>query len=283
MERISRNSKRLNKRVPKSIARLQDEQAEEVREVARAAESKAEARHQRALEVIELAKEKRQQEIAKRRFLSKSKESKKPAASMKSKKSIPKMVNTVSRAAAPRYSWTHPKPSVPRNARSDVDLNGYLLLPPLYATEITGTVALTPLLLIPLRYAYGEETPNPRRLDLVFCLDCTGSMSSVIKSCQDNIASLTNTIISSEGLDVRTCLIPYRDHYTSEEYCTKVYPFTRDTVQLQKNINEQSAGGGGDTPEAVTAAMFEALCVDWREVYAMYILIEYENTADLWN
>jgi hypothetical protein len=50
-----------------------------------------------------------------------------------------------------------------------------------------------------------------------------------------------------------------------EQYCTKVYPFTRDTAQMLKNVNEQSAGGGGDGPEAVTAAMFEAVCLDWRE------------------
>ena len=34
---------------------------------------------------------------------------------------------------------------------------------------------------------------------------------------------------------------------------------------MLKNVNEQSAGGGGDGPEAVTAAMFEAVCLEWRE------------------
>eukprot|EP00604_Paraphysomonas_vestita_P002455 CAMPEP_0174818232 /NCGR_PEP_ID=MMETSP1107-20130205/872_1 /TAXON_ID=36770 /ORGANISM="Paraphysomonas vestita, Strain GFlagA" /LENGTH=349 /DNA_ID=CAMNT_0016029811 /DNA_START=689 /DNA_END=1738 /DNA_ORIENTATION=+ len=76
---------------------------------------------------------------------------------------------------------------------------------------------------------------------------------------------MVNTIIASEGQDIRFCLIPYRDHHLSEQYCTKVYPFTRDTTQMLKNVNSQSAGGGGDGPESVTAAMFEAVCLDWRE------------------
>jgi hypothetical protein len=115
-------------------------------------------------------------------------------------------------------------------------------------------------------YNYGvENTAAPSQLDLVFVLDCTASMGSTIRSCQDSIVSMVNTIIASEGQDVRLSLIPYRDHHMGEQYCTKVYPFTRDTAQMLKNVNEQSAGGGGDGPEAVTAAMFEAVCLEWRE------------------
>jgi hypothetical protein len=41
---------------------------------------------------------------------------------------------------------------------------------------------------------------------------------------------------------------------------------------MVKNINEQGPGGGGDLPEAVTAAMFEALCVDWRDGAAKMVV-----------
>lgn len=72
--------------------------------------------------------------------------------------------------------------------------------------------------------------------------------------------------------DVRFSLIPYRDHALSNTYCTKVYPFTRDLKQMLKNVNEQSASGGGDTPEAVTAALFEGVVQDWREDAAKLLI-----------
>jgi hypothetical protein len=97
-------------------------------------------------------------------------------------------------------------------------------------------------------------------------------MSSVIRACQDSIVSLADSLTGAEGQDVRFCLIPYRDHDASEEYCTRVYPFTRDAKQMHANVNAQSANGGGDTPEAVTAAMYEAACLDWRDDAAKLVV-----------
>mmetsp|Transcript_27571 Transcript_27571/g.35719 ORF Transcript_27571/g.35719 Transcript_27571/m.35719 type:complete len:527 (+) Transcript_27571:118-1698(+) len=123
------------------------------------------------------------------------------------------------------------------------------------------------------KYKYGEEPTEIRneKLDLVFCLDCTASMGSVIAACKKDISTLVKTLDSS-SIDVRFCLIPYRDHSMNEQYCTKVYPFTRDESQMQSNIDDQAAGGGGDAPEAVTAAMFEALCLDWRNDAAKQVV-----------
>jgi hypothetical protein len=126
-------------------------------------------------------------------------------------------------------------------------------------------------------YRYGEAPKASGSaggaLDLVFCLDCTGSMGSTIAACQKDIIELTTQLRDRAGLDVRFALIPYRDHGTGEEYCTKVYPFTRDQAQMQKNVNDQSANGGGDTPEAVTASLFEALCIEWRPEAAKQVVI----------
>jgi hypothetical protein len=90
-------------------------------------------------------------------------------------------------------------------------------------------------------------------------------MGSTIAACQKNIADLVSQLKRSEGQDVRFSLIPYRDHRSSNGYCTKVYPFTRDVDQMLSNVNAQSASGGGDAPEAVTAALCEGLVQDWRE------------------
>ncbi len=138
--------------------------------------------------------------------------------------------------------------------------------PPVRTKPARGEVDLT-------GYSYGEPVGDATgKLDLVFCLDCTGSMASVIRACQDSIVSLAESLTRAEGQDVRFCLIPYRDHNASEEFCTRVYPFTRDAGQMHANVNAQSASGGGDTPEAVAAAMYEAACLDWRDDAAKLVV-----------
>jgi hypothetical protein len=49
-------------------------------------------------------------------------------------------------------------------------------------------------------------------LDLVFVMDCTGSMGSYIASAQENIRSIVEEIVISEKSDVHLALIEYRDH-----------------------------------------------------------------------
>jgi hypothetical protein len=49
-------------------------------------------------------------------------------------------------------------------------------------------------------------------LDLVFVMDCTGSMGSYISSATQNIRSIVEEIVVSEKSDVRLALVEYRDH-----------------------------------------------------------------------
>jgi hypothetical protein len=99
--------------------------------------------------------------------------------------------------------------------------------------------------------------------------DTTGSMSSVLRACQDSIVSLAKTISAQDSQDIQFALIPYRDHMKSEDYCTQLFPFTRDLSQMLANVKSLS----GDAPEAVTAAMFEAVCLDWREDAAKMVVV----------
>ena len=45
----------------------------------------------------------------------------------------------------------------------------------------------------------------------------------------------------------------------------KNFGFSSDISKVQKDLSGLYASGGGDGPEAVTAAMAEALRMDWRE------------------
>jgi len=63
-------------------------------------------------------------------------------------------------------------------------------------------------------------------------------------------------------LDLRIALVVYRDE--GDIYVTRTFPFTSDIDTLQASLAQQSAGGGGDYPEAVEQAMGRALALDWR-------------------
>jgi hypothetical protein len=106
--------------------------------------------------------------------------------------------------------------------------------------------------------------------DLVFIQDCTGSQGSYISAATKNIEIICDAIYESGKLqareDLRVGLVAYRDHPPQDHtYVTKNFGFTSDITTVQNNLKTLYASGGGDGPEAVTAAMAEALHMDWRE------------------
>ncbi|KAE8251076.1 hypothetical protein A4X13_0g4169 [Tilletia indica] len=110
---------------------------------------------------------------------------------------------------------------------------------------------------------------DARALDLVFIMDATGSMGSYISSATKNIETICDEIIRSEELStpnaLRIGLIAYRDHPPQDHtYITKNFGFTSNIEQVKKDLKSLYATGGGDGPEAVTAAMKAALDLDWR-------------------
>lgn len=99
--------------------------------------------------------------------------------------------------------------------------------------------------------------------------DCTGSQGSYIASATKNIEAICNHIYESGKLqtreDLRIGLIAYRDHPPQDHtYVTKNFGFSSDVAQVHKHLSSLYASGGGDGPEAVTAALAEALRMEWR-------------------
>ncbi|KAK0545484.1 hypothetical protein OC846_005649 [Tilletia horrida] len=108
-----------------------------------------------------------------------------------------------------------------------------------------------------------------RALDLVFIMDATGSMGSYITSATKNIETICDEIIRSEELSspqaLRVGLIAYRDHPPQDHtYVTKNFGFSSKIEEVKKHLKSLYATGGGDGPEAVTAAMKATLDLDWR-------------------
>ncbi|KAF9530874.1 hypothetical protein CPB83DRAFT_809736 [Crepidotus variabilis] len=106
-------------------------------------------------------------------------------------------------------------------------------------------------------------------LDIVFIQDTTGSQGPYIDSARKAIRDICDKIISSASLSpdqLRFGLIAFRDHPPQDNtYVTKQFGFTSDIKVMQKNLHGLIASGGGDGPEAQTAAIAAALDMEWKE------------------
>ncbi|XP_006816760.1 uncharacterized protein LOC102807614 [Saccoglossus kowalevskii] len=102
-------------------------------------------------------------------------------------------------------------------------------------------------------------------LDLAFVMDCTGSMGSWINEARKNIQSIVDEIVAKEMSDIRLALVEYRDHPPQEStFVTRVLDFTPSLKDMQKQMDNMKANGGGDGPEAVADGLHEALNLNWR-------------------
>lgn len=102
-------------------------------------------------------------------------------------------------------------------------------------------------------------------LDLVFAMDCTGSMGSFIKEAQENIRAIADEIVRQEKADLHLALIEYRDHPPEDtSFVTRVLDFTWSLRDMKTRLDACSADGGGDAPESVVDAMHELLKLSWR-------------------
>ncbi len=124
---------------------------------------------------------------------------------------------------------------------------------------------------IPVGVPVGVDAGKPtasgtKKLDLVFTMDCTGSMGSYISAAKNNIETICARLTQVEGYDLRFGLIAYRDHPPQDSsFVTKTFPFTASLATMKQQLGLLSASGGGDGPEAVAAALNATLESSWRE------------------
>ncbi|KIM42301.1 hypothetical protein M413DRAFT_444728 [Hebeloma cylindrosporum] len=122
------------------------------------------------------------------------------------------------------------------------------------------------------------KSPIDKPLDVVFLQDTTGSQGPYIRSARKAIHNICDKISASGHLStdlIRFGLIAFRDHPPQDHtYVTKEFGFTSDINVMQKNLAGLIATGGGDGPEAQTAALAAALNMEWAEnALKMVILI----------
>ncbi len=102
------------------------------------------------------------------------------------------------------------------------------------------------------------ETSTPTDVDICFVVDATGSMGDEINYLKEELMELM--LRSSEFIpcgDLRLSTVFYRDVH--DAYTTVSAPFTNRFEDAVDFVQLQSAGGGGDYPEAVDAGLNEAI------------------------
>src|SRR6266404_9998408 len=108
------------------------------------------------------------------------------------------------------------------------------------------------------------ETKKPK-VEVVFCLDTTGSMTGLIQGAKDKIWSICNQIVSGKpSPDLKVGLVAFRDK--GDAYVTQVHDLNDDLDAVHGKLKTFQAAGGGDIPEHVNAALFDSVHkIKWSE------------------
>jgi Mg-chelatase subunit ChlD len=100
-----------------------------------------------------------------------------------------------------------------------------------------------------------QERP---RVEVVFCLDTTGSMGGLIDAAKQKIWTISNQIAGGKPTpQLKLGLVAYRDR--GDEYVTKVFDLTDDLDAIHGHLMGLRAAGGGDLPESVNQALHDAV------------------------
>ena len=119
------------------------------------------------------------------------------------------------------------------------------------------------------------EKPAAKSLDLMIMCDTTGSMGDELEYLKAELEDVVTRIRNDNAnVPTRISVDFYRDE--GDEYVVREFPFTTDLDAAVSAISQQSANGGGDTPEAVHTALRSAVSHDWGEesVKVMFLVLD---------
>lgn len=115
-------------------------------------------------------------------------------------------------------------------------------------------------------------TQKPQ-IEVLFVLDTTGSMSGLISAAKEKIWSIASTMASAQTApDIKIGLIAYRDR--GDAYVTQTIPLSNDLDSMYAKLMDFQADGGGDGPESVNQALYEAVNkISWSQDKNTYKVI----------
>src|SRR5688500_3479429 len=124
---------------------------------------------------------------------------------------------------------------------------------------LDGTPAYAPASSKPPIAAVTQPAVAARpRVDVVFVLDTTGSMSGLIDAAKENIWAIASSMAQAKPApELRIGLVAFRDR--GDEYVTRIVDLSPDLDSMYATLMDFRADGGGDTPESVNQALHEAV------------------------
>ncbi len=105
---------------------------------------------------------------------------------------------------------------------------------------------------------------RPKALDIMFVIDTTGSMSDELRYITTELRDIISAVQDYHPeVFMRFGLILYRDE--GDAYVVKSFDFTESLNEMQIQLNQQHASGGGDYPEAMEQALAAAVKAEWHD------------------
>ena len=106
-------------------------------------------------------------------------------------------------------------------------------------------------------------------LDMVFMLDCTGSMGGYIASAKNDIKDFVENLLRVvPDIPLRLAFVGYRDHCDGPQRLA-VFEFSTDVEAFKAFVGAQAATGGGDAPEDVFGALNVVSNLNWNSALRM--------------
>ena len=112
-------------------------------------------------------------------------------------------------------------------------------------------------------------------VDMVFCIDVTGTMDNIIKIVQDKAMKLHKDVFGAmqkKGKNInsfRIRIIAFRDYLADKEeamFVSDFFTLPEENEKLQKVVDTLIAKGGGDIPEDGLEALAYAIRSNWNSV-----------------
>lgn len=143
-----------------------------------------------------------------------------------------------------------------------------VLYPAVNSKAVTGVTQVTP--------SVRQIVAAPPKIEVVFALDTTGSMSGLINAAKENIWSIATTMSQADPApEISMGIVAYRDR--GDAYVTRVIDLSSDLDSMYSQLMDLEAAGGGDGPESVNKALADAVQkISWstdKNTYRVVFLV----------
>ena len=142
----------------------------------------------------------------------------------------------------------------------------------LFATTAIGIAVFPAIQQAQAITTVNTQTPPTQnhQIEVVFILDTTSSMSGLIQAAKEKIWSIATTMASAEQTpDIKMGLVAFRDR--GDAYVTQVLDLSQDLDSMYAKLMDFKAQGGGDGPESVNQALYDAVNrISWSKNESVY-------------